>query len=484
MKIVLLPLDSRPCTYEFPKEISTGCGADVVRPPLELMDFYRRPSDAGAISSWLAAECSGADAAVIAVEQLAYGGLIASRDDAVPAEEALRRLDVLSDIKAHSPQLRIFCGSVIMRNTVSIKKKEDQVWWRLVAEYSRASVLAARDPREAARAEALRAQIPAPVLRRYQAARQRNHLVNLKVLGLAAAGVAEEVTFLQEDSMPDGPQTAEQDELLRRAAGLGISERVHLHNGTDEYVCAVTGRLLAESGGARPSVGFVWLGGDNPGFIAAYEDRPFLQNLSGYSGTCRLNAADPGDADMTVLIYSPRGKQIDAEISPPGGAPEAESCCREAEDWIGKKRRVALLDIYHANGGENGLMGGLSRRGLLEKLWGYAAWNTASNSLGTLLGQILSSACRPSGENFRFTRERCLDDWIYQSIVRPELNAHLEAGKLDKYDITDTSGFEALLRDSMAEAAAAHGIPAGSFEARLRWPRTFEISVSVPPQIP
>ena len=59
MKLVILPLDSRPCTYDFPIHLARGGGLEPCAPPLELMDWYRRPSDFHKISAWLEEFCAG-----------------------------------------------------------------------------------------------------------------------------------------------------------------------------------------------------------------------------------------------------------------------------------------------------------------------------------------------------------------------------------------------------------------------------------------
>lgn len=89
---------------------------------------------------------------------------------------------------------------------------------------------------------------------------------------------------------------------------------------------------------------------------------------------------------------------------------------------------MGLLDIYFAGGGEGCLLRLAAQQGLLLRLAAYAGWNTASNSLGTILGQLLAGSSSGAGRRLdRFTKERLLDDWIYQAIVRPQWNQELRA---------------------------------------------------------
>ncbi|MFC2420471.1 MAG: DUF4127 family protein, partial [Treponema maltophilum] len=44
MKIALLPLDSRPCNYDFPQKIAFLRGVRISVPPKNIMDFFKTPS--------------------------------------------------------------------------------------------------------------------------------------------------------------------------------------------------------------------------------------------------------------------------------------------------------------------------------------------------------------------------------------------------------------------------------------------------------
>lgn len=485
MKLVLLPLDSRPCTCDFPCQLGALGGAEVRVPPMELLDHYRAPSRFEDLRNWLFEACRGADVLVCAAEQLVYGGLLSSRAIEVEEAEALSRLVSLRALRRACPGLSIYLSGVVMRTTVSTLREEDKVWWEKVARYAQASALADGDSVRAEEAKALRAEIPPAVLDTFLRARARNHAVNRLALELVGEGTAQEVCFLQEDSTPAGPHRAEQRALLAQAAELGVEDRVHLHCGTDEFACAMVGRLLAESGGSRPRLAVRWLAGEDRAFTARYEDRPFAENLSAYLRTCHIDVA--ADAAAVLLVYGP-----------PSGLPQGDLCmeperavcaypakrldgfCDQVEALLSSGRAVGLVDVYHANGGEDALLTRLAGRGLLSRLSAYAGWNTACNSLGTILGQLLALPYASPEDNRRFTRQRLLDDWVYQAAVRPRFAAALAARGEDGWNIADRSGADALLQSLMeAEPRSALACPA-PFRAELRWPRTFEVAITIP----
>jgi cytosine/adenosine deaminase-related metal-dependent hydrolase len=91
MKLVYLPLDSRPCNALFPIQLSALRGVIPLAPPREAMDFFRTPAPSGPTLDWLARETQDADALVLAVDHLCFGSLLASREDDVT--ESMHSMD-------------------------------------------------------------------------------------------------------------------------------------------------------------------------------------------------------------------------------------------------------------------------------------------------------------------------------------------------------------------------------------------------------
>ena len=112
-KVVLLPLDERPCNFDFPDFLYKNSGLKIVRPD-ELGD-KKNPADLFKVASFLKKECADADYAVLAMDTLLYGGLIPSRLHHFSEEEVSERLALLKKIKENNPKLRIFAFQCIMR---------------------------------------------------------------------------------------------------------------------------------------------------------------------------------------------------------------------------------------------------------------------------------------------------------------------------------------------------------------------------------
>ena len=75
--IILLPLDERPCNFDFPPKIFNGEKYTIIRP--EHLGQKKTPASYEFIRDFLLANIEKADAAVISIDTLLYGGLIPSR---------------------------------------------------------------------------------------------------------------------------------------------------------------------------------------------------------------------------------------------------------------------------------------------------------------------------------------------------------------------------------------------------------------------
>ena len=112
-KIVLLPLDERPCNYDFPYKLFQSDEFQIVRPK-ELGD-KKTPGDIQKIKEFLLEECKDAYGLIVSVDTLLYGGLIPSRLHKETVETLKGRLEVFKELKEANPQLKTYAFTCIMR---------------------------------------------------------------------------------------------------------------------------------------------------------------------------------------------------------------------------------------------------------------------------------------------------------------------------------------------------------------------------------
>src|ERR1700730_13446884 len=116
VRIAFVPLDDRPATALFPRQIAAMCKAIVETPPQDALGHFQRPGDPAGIGRWLLAEnARDLTAVVVSTDTLAHRGLVASRSAATPLGDALYRLRPLSEFHRVHPDVPIYAFGTVMR---------------------------------------------------------------------------------------------------------------------------------------------------------------------------------------------------------------------------------------------------------------------------------------------------------------------------------------------------------------------------------
>lgn len=489
---LFLPIDDRPITRRFPAMIAPLGEIELVSPPQELLGFFLTPGDGPALAHWLRRNAPGCHGAILNLDMLLYGGLIGSRTPAVSTEEALGRLSVLKELKILG--LRFYVASVVMRLGITGSSPEAVSHHQLIHRWSQAVA----DPVRAAEAQELERQIPPSVLSAYTAARERNHMINQEAVRLTAAGIIDFLLLLQEDCSPQGIHRIEQEALDRLVRLTGAEDRVRLLPGTDEGSLLLLSRaalLMREIPGIKPVYSH-----EATALIAApYEDRPLRETAA-----LQIEAAGAraGDEGISLFINTPVKRYGDAHditgCGPVGeesrlvevtdGSPALLQQIREA---LEAGCPAAVADVAFANGADPLLTERLLREVPWTRLYGYAAWNTAGNTLGTAVAMTVLRYI-DGGRQERLHQEalvtRILDDYYYQTWVRTRLNSWLQEQGFSSLNLGDGHPIASARAGEELQGPAAEvwrlgpgtmGYSLGRFSARLPWPRTFEVEIEL-----
>lgn len=472
MTFINIPLDSRPCNLRFPKQIAAMAGVKLLQP--SQMDHFTTPADYNALVFFLQTFANRATHLVISLDHWCYGSLLASREPDVSFQEALSRLNTLEKILQAHPHMKVSAYSVIMRSSISTLCKEDLPYYQLMTAYSQqwhqAKLTCTQMDQE--KLKAIMKSIPPWLLQRYNAVRSRNHAVNQRAITLCHAGFFDKLLLLQEDSQSLGFHRVEQEALVK---AIAKDMRIHLHNGTDE-----AGMLLvadAVRNAEKPlKLRVSYLQG-NGAFIPMFEDRPFSHNVASHCKAIGIQLTEVSEDCVLCIVVPENGVQTD-RLSENGSIASASSI-KQVLYELDKGKPVALLDVQYVNGGDGYLLNALGQQ-ILSKLAGYAAWNTACNSLGTVLAQLRSTSGKASELSSIFTIERLLDDYLYQSVVRSKLQAQLEVNGEDIYHLKNRTKAEAALQILFHDALDHYIIPDfpnTRIAVSLPWERTFEADI-------
>ncbi|MCD0484255.1 DUF4127 family protein [Streptacidiphilus sp. ASG 303] len=493
-RIALVPLDERPACTALPRMVAAVAGADLLLPPAAALPALRRPGDPAALGSWLAA--TDADAAVVSLETLGHGGLIASRTRPATVASATAAWEPLRALAARGTP--VHAVTLVTRTPDSADAMEEPAYWdphgpdlhRLSAALHRAA-----DGEAGAAAEARDAagRVPPEVRADFLTRRLRNHAVNLAALELAADGTVRSLVVGADDTAPHGLATAELHWLDRWADWLGLRGRVAVRPGADEACTALVARTLLGLLGGGPVV--VRVEAVDPAGLrrtAPYENVPVGTTAARQLEACGATAVAPeGPApDAVLLVHTPDGAG-DWAVAPPAAtdpAPSAALAARAARLLDGG-HAVAVADCAQPNGADPALVAALAAEGVLERLTSYAGWNTAGNTLGTVAAHTVAAvAARRTGRfdadaHRRLLLHRLLEDWGYMASARGRARAALgsDPARHDRVP-ADHPVLAAVAADLAACRDRLPGFGGLAVDPRsvvLPWNRTFEVDFAL-----
>ncbi len=432
--LVLVPIDDRPAVGQFAQMVGAVADHKVTMPPREMLGRFTEAGDTGRIEQWLRAQnYAKVDALIVSVDMLAYGGLVASRRHGVSLEEARRRLEFFRWFRQKNPNVPVYAFSTIMRVAPTASAETRGIHDRLArwAEL-KDRVEKTKEAGLAAELKQLDAQLAPKVIEDYLAARRRNLQLNLAMLDLVRAGTVNELILLQDDARPYGLHRQDQAVLRERLRALGLDGRVPVYNGADEGSISLVSRAILDKFRHKLRVAVIYSSEKSREIVAPYEDHPLqftVESQIRAAGGVPVGEYDA--SDYTLFVNAPG--TTDEEF-----ALFTQKLIKEAK----QVRHVALADLLfpapHHSGADERLIAALRRENLLDAFVGYAAWNTAGNTLGTAiphanmrvffrtkLNDSFERASRAYAAHLEFLLHRYVGDYLYHDVVRQEINRRL-----------------------------------------------------------
>ncbi len=472
--MVLLPMDDRPVNYDYPKYLARLAGYALHLPPCEWLGNPWRDSQHLRLVEWLTQEADSADVLIIALDTLGYGGLIPSRTSLDPLDAILERLAVLKNIKASRPQLPILASSVILRISRANSSEEEKDYWatygsamfRLSYLEHKISLGEASSQEQSEKSDLFR-RIPGSVYDDYLAGRQRNHQVNLRMIDWLEHGIFDFLLLPQDDTAEYGWNIAEARILQATLHRKNLADMAITYPGADEIGCLLLASAACRQAGFKPKVYPRYSSIHSASLTTSYEDRPIHELVKAHLAPLGgMLASTPEEADLLLYLNAPAHAQGEASLQwlvwngletiraeLPGklrsyldeveGDPIYRSTRREMQSSerspgelvrailseLKSNHPVALADVAFVNGADMILGNLLMMHTESARLTAYAGWNTAGNTLGTVLAHaVLRLLAQRNGvdpdqthAHYEFLFLRLLDDYFYQARLRSQI---------------------------------------------------------------
>lgn len=498
-KILLIPLDDRPPCLQFPVKMGAIGDAEIVAPPVELLGKFTDAGKSDQIAEWIKKQdLKSFDAAIVSVDMLAYGGLVAMRVHDTTDKVALKRLEFLRELRKLAPQMKIYGSSVIMRLAPS-GTLANESYRENLAKWAEISV----DPNLKQETAALEAKIPAEALANYKAARIRDLKINRATVELVKNKTIDYLILSQDDAKPKGVHVADRENLIALTKKLKLTEKIAVQPGADEVSMLLLARSLSDKYDYHPTIKAVYSSAEASEKVMPFEDRALKETVSFHiKAVGAKETTDEAKADLLFYVFASRFE-----------GNSATNFAAEIKEKLDRNKQIIVADIDpkgDVQGGDVSFTKSLADLKILPRVNSYAAWNTAGNTVGTTLPQGfifgLAKAKLSTSNDAKtriltaknwFTFHRVLDDYYFHNIVRAKAKNFIRENKWNALRLTDeaTAKVESysinLLNDSFTELSDNYfGESEKNSDANLicekpsdlkfdlPWNRTFEADIN------
>ena len=407
MKICFIPIDNRPVCYNLTKDIvAIDNNLELLIPPREFLGDLNKIADIKKIFNWIK-NLSEYDCMVLSLDTLAYGGLIPSRRSSDSFEMIKSRME---ELKPFLVGKKVYAFSSIMRISNNNYNEEEKEYWKIygkkIFEYSYSG-------------GKINNGIPSEILEDYLKTRERNFKINKMYLEWQKEGLFDTLIFSKDDCAEFGFNVNEAKELEE----LGGKTKT----GADEIPLALLSRAIKKD--IKVFVEFT-----EPNYkncISNYEDVSIEKSVQGQLELGGFKQVfDKNEADLILLVNNFIEKQGELVM---GWDTKPYN-----KNFVEPNKMYAIADVRFANGADNNFVNDFIDKISLNKFYGYSAWNTSANSLGSLLAaiKVKFNAKKYNDKAFKKLQIiRFLDDWAYQANVRGLIDMPMDIKNLmQKYE--------------------------------------------------
>ncbi len=475
LDILVLPMDDRPCTYDFPYQLGQMYGANIIMPDKNLLGNLERVAEPQKLEKWILGHSNNLDGIIISSDSLAYGGLIPSRRNYQSFDNIAQNFKIIKLLKEANKNIPVYVCSTILRISNSNENQEEKQYWKeygqLIYNYSfllhKNYLINEGDYDQYdcqkiinkqfvdSKITEIRSLIPDEIIQDYIDGRFRNFRINKLLLKLVKEKYIDFLSICADDSSQYGFNVIEKNIFNKIVENNpSIKDKVLIYPGTDEAVSCLMARMINKHNDFIPKFYPIYSDLSKLGnIVTMYEGIPLsstLQSQIKAVGGKLVNSVS--ESDISIYLHSAEKNQEDQYLN----AIYQKSTVQDLESSIDKElsyfvhnqsQNIALVDVAFANGGDNNFMNNLSKVFDLKKLITYSAWNTAGNSIGTALAhssiRFLAKNNNDSSlddKHFEFLFERFFDDWLYQGFTRLKFIEN-NGFPLDQEQLTDLSAY-------------------------------------------
>jgi hypothetical protein len=440
MKIVYLPLDERPCNYSFIKKLVLNSNIELVTIDINLLGEKKQAANYNSIKEFLLKETIDARGLVISIDMLLYGGIVPSRLHNLKEEDINERFELLNEIKRNNKNIIIFGFNLIMRcPNYSISDEEPDYYDLCGLEIHKIGELIDKHERGIVNESdylseynILLSKITQTNFLDYTLRRKINKYANLKFVEYVNNSIIDFGIIPQDDSSVYGFTSIDQKEVKSLINQLDLSDKLLVYPGADEVGMIMTTKMISIILNKSLKIYVSYAKEESKDLIPSYEDSPLDFTISKQIEASNSNRVfNIDECDCILMINAPIKKMVEStkqnSINLDYLSRDLDTFVSNIRKYVDKDIPVGVGDVAYANGGDLELLRLLKKADLLFDIASYAGWNTSSNTLGTTISQlVLSIVLNNKKENLDFLGLRYVEDMLYCSRVRSEVNEMLK----------------------------------------------------------
>lgn len=441
--VLLLPLDSRPACTKFIADLGKIANIKVIMPPNELLDNYKMTAKTNDLRLWLSENIQNADAAIVSIDMLIHGSLLASRHSTGTDNDTNETLQLLKSIHTKYPKMPIYAFNILPRLWLA-DSKENSKYQKLILEYSKLKdqVYTFENPKDIKKLNDLESKIPPQLLIEYQNLYQENVELNKKLIQLTEQGIFEKLVIGQDDGQIFGIPNISKKQLLHYLNNQQLtSDHVIITRGTDEVALTLLGDIANKINHYHPKINVQYSDSNAASIVMPYMPSSVATTVKEKVEMIGGNLVNnPDDADFILFVYIGTEKNKDNQFN----------VNKQLQSLLKKNYKVALVDLSEHFSYKETIFPTLLKNDVpINQFIAYAGWNTTSNSIGTAVTQAtiftarLTSATESNDilalykNNLTFLISRYLEDWYYLKNVIDNINNKLKKSNINIYDLNE-----------------------------------------------
>lgn len=474
-EIVLIPLDSRPCNTDYVL-YAAGALDKKLFIPSNFLDNYNHPSSPDNLYNFLYSSLNYADTYIIYTNQIINGGLIASRDPQsyINLESKLSRFSEFLKIAKDSDK-KVIVLSVVPR----VIPSQFTDLWNFRNELIDFSTNYGKMNLELS--DSFPSMPPKEIVSRYLSIYSGSDIIIENMKSRVEEGLIDLLIIGQDDTYKD---SITNHQILKY---LGYeNENIIVQPGADELTKLVLAKMAREETPGALDINIIFT---DPG------DAKEIRAFEAFSTEKRSAQI----LDFLNITQNPQSENLAVVHNTPN---ESSGTLNLIYNNI-NKNYLGLIDIAYINRGDPALFEDLS---YIKNLQGYSGWNTVGNSFGSEYANVvIYNFVNSKLQDFSPEKQKAIlenyykllyvhfaDDYMYQGILRNQLNTQLVKQNDNVSFINDKSSADSYLQKLFTEhSTGLNQALSGTHnnfdslinitfdipEVELPWKRTFEARI-------